>query len=170
MIGKKGKGTALAPHVEPGMTRWTPWQEMTDLRQQMDNLLSRPFGYTPLSQFIPSGNFEYEPPVDIYTTDDKVFLYATLPGFTLDSIFVEATPEEITLHGERKALYDQDKAVPEQQSGTMGESRFRIQCTLPAEIDPNKIKATFRNGILELEMPRTDQAKTKTVKVAVKAA
>lgn len=168
MIGKKGKGTALAPHVEPGMTRWTPWQEMTDLRQQMDNLLSRPFGYTPLSQFIPSGNFEYEPPVDIYTTDDKVFLYATLPGFTLDSIFVEATPEEITLHGERKALYDQDKAVPEQHTGALEERRFRIVTTLPVEIDPNKVKAKYADGILTIEMPKAEQAKAKTVKVAIK--
>lgn len=169
MFGKKAQSTALAPHVEPGMTRWNPWQEMTDIRRQMDDLFSRSFGYTPLSQLIPGSAFSFEPPVDIYTTDDKVFVYATLPGFTLDAINVEATPDTLTVHGERKALYDQDKAVPEQQTGSLEERKFRIVCTLPAEVDPNKIKAMFKDGMLTLEMPKAEQAKVNTVKVAIKA-
>ena len=52
----------------------------------------------------------------------------------------------------------------------LGESRFRIHCTLLVEIDPNKVKASFRDGILELEMPKAEQAKTKSVKVEVKTA
>lgn len=170
MITKPTPNTALTTRTEAGLTRLSPWDEFAVLRRQMDDLFSRAFGYTPLSRLIPENGFNYEPPLDIYTTDDKVVICAALPGFTSEQIEVEATSDTITIHGERKALYDMDKTVAEQQSGLMGESRFRIQCTLPAEIDPNKVKSSFRNGILQLEMPKTEQAKHKAVKVAIKAA
>lgn len=170
MVGKKTQNTALAPRAEAGMTRWTLWNEMTDIRRQMDDLFSRAFGYTPLSQLLPGNGFNFEPPVDIYTTEDKVFVCAALPGFTADAIDVEATPDTIIIQGERKALYDGEKTTSEQQSGYFGESQFCIQCTLPAEIDPHKVKSNFHDGILELEMTMTEKEKNKGVKVAVKAA
>lgn len=167
-LGKKAASTTLAPRTEPGLTRWNPWSEWDEIRRQMDNLYSRAFGYTPLSEMIPVSGFNFEPAVDIYTSDDKVFAYAALPGFTPDAIHVEAGPDSLIIHGERKALHDTDRSVPEQKNGVTEESQFRIQCTLPAEIDPNKVKANFKNGVLELEMPKTEQAKTKSVKVTIK--
>lgn len=170
MITKQTPTTALAPRTEPGMTRWSPWSEFATLRHQMDDLFSRAFGYTPLSRLMPEEGFAYEPPFDIYTNDKEVMLCAALPGYTPDQIDVQAAPEVITIHGERKAIYDADKTVPERQSGMLGESRFQIHCTLPVEINPNAIKATFHNGILELKMPKTEQAKSKEVKVKVQPA
>ena len=129
-----------------------------------------PFGYMPQATFFPGSGFNFEPPVDIYTTDNEVSLYATLPGFKPEEINVEATVDTITVCGERKSLYDSDRAVADKQTGLMEETKFHIQCSLPAEVDPNKITSTLHNGVLHLQMPKTESAKTKSVKVPVKAA
>ena len=50
---------------------------------------------------------------------------------------------------------------------TADHSRFSASYTLPSEIDPNQIKANFRDGILTIEMPKTEQAKSKAIKVNV---
>jgi len=170
MFRKNAPGTALAPRTEGEVVRWSPWEEMENIRHRMEELFSRAFGYTPLSRLIPSEPGVFEPAIDLYETDEKILLFAAVPGYTPEEIKVEATPETITLEGERKPLYEDEKAVQHRWSWLSGASRFSVCYTLPTEIDPNKVKATFCNGVLRLEMPKTEAAKTKSVKVSVKAA
>jgi HSP20 family protein len=169
MTATKTPNANIAKRSEAGMTRWNIMDELADVRRRMDDIFNRPFGYTPLARLFPDSEFNFTPPVDIYTTDAAVFVYASVPGFTPESIHVEATGDTVSIRGERKQVYDADKAVPEQQSGMMEESTFNIHFSLPAEIDPNKVKCTLNHGILNLEMPKTEHAKTKSVKVQVKA-
>jgi HSP20 family protein len=169
MTATKTPNANLTKRPEAAVTHWNLLDELTDMRRRMDGIFGHPFAYTPLSRLFTDAEINSAPPVDIYTTDNQVLLYASVPGFTPESINVEATGDTITIRGERKQVYNADKAVPEKQSGSMEESSFNIQCSLPAEIDPNKIKCTLNHGILHLEMPKTEQAKHKSVKVAVKA-
>ncbi len=169
MFGKKTSATALTPQQEAGVTRYTPWQEFSELQRRMDDLFNRAFGYTPLSQLIPANGFNFEPQVDLYETDDALQVLASVPGYTPEQIHIEATPDSISIQGERKGLYDADKGVTHRQGGLSEESRFQVQYTLPAEIDPNKIEATYQNGVLKVQMPKTERARTNTVKVPVKA-
>lgn len=162
-------GGAVARRPEGGIVRWSPWEELTELRHRMDDLFTRAFGYTPLSRLIPGEFMEFEPDVDIHETDDQIVAFASIPGFEPKQINLEATPEAITITGERKALYEEEKAVAHRTSGLSGKSSFKFYTTLPSEIDPNKVKATFHNGVLKLEMPKTERARTKTVKVNVQA-
>jgi|YelNatPaOPRAMG01_1025707.scaffolds.fasta_scaffold198997_2 HSP20 family protein len=168
MLRRNTHGTALTRRGEGALAPISPWEEIEDLRRHMDDLFSRVFGYTPLSRLIPSGP-AFEPAVDLYETDDKVMLYATLPGFSPDAIHVETTPDTVTIQGERKALFDSEnqKAVAHRQGWVASEGSFSVSYTLPCEIDPNKVKATFRNGVLELDMPKSEHAKTKAVKIKV---
>jgi HSP20 family protein len=163
-------GGAMTRPGGAGLTQWNPWNEMAEMRRQMDDLFSRAFGYTPLSHLIPSEAQIFEPDVDIYETDDKVLLDASLPGFAPDQINVEATGDTVTIQGERTAFNEDEKAVQHRQSRISGFTRFSATYSLPAEIDPNRVKATFRNGMLHLEMPKTEQARTKGVKIHVEGA
>jgi HSP20 family protein len=159
--------TGLARRGESGVTRWSPWDEMTDLRHRMDELFSRAFGYTPLSHLIPADAGEFEPPVDIHEADDRFVAHLSLPGYVTKDINLEATPNAIQIAGERKTLYDDDKAVPHRKSGVSNSGSFRFTYELPSEIDPNKVKATFSNGVLHVEMPKTERARSKGVKVNI---
>lgn len=156
---------ALTRPIPGAMTPFNPFEEMNALRRQMDDLFSRAFGYTPLSQLIPMDGFNFEPPFEVKNLEDKVQLFAAVPGFKPEEIQVEATGESVQITGERKALAP---PVPEaEKSWLTGESRFSIFCMLPAEVVPNKCKATVHDGMLTLELPKTEQAKVKTVKVNV---
>jgi len=165
----KTQQAPLAQRNDPGLTRWNPWDEFSTLRSRMDDLFNRSFGYTPLTGIMTTGLHTHEPALDIYTTDDQVIVYCTLPGYTSEDVHVEATADYVTIYGERKSIPNIDKAVAEQSSGQLGESRFRVQCSLPCEVDPRKVKAFFKNGILNVEMPKSETARLKAVKVPVRA-
>jgi HSP20 family protein len=169
MFRRNPQSTALARRPEGGLTHWSPWEEMEDLRRHMDDLFSRAFGYTPLSRLIPTETMGFEPAVDIYETDDNVLFFAALPGFTPDSIHIEATQDSLTIQGECKPCYADEKAVAHRQSWLSESGNFSVSYSLPTEIDPNKVKATYRNGVLQLEMPKTEPSRTKPVKVNVSA-
>lgn len=171
MFRKNVPSGTLAPRTEgEALTRWSPWEELADIRHRMEELFSRAFGYTPLSRLIPGEPGVFEPDVDLYETNEKVILMAATPGFKPEEIKVEATPDTIQIEGERKALFEDEKAVQHRGGWLSGSSRFSLSYTLPTEIDPNKVKATFSNGVLQLEMPKTERARAKGVKVNVTAA
>ncbi|HZT43265.1 MAG TPA: Hsp20/alpha crystallin family protein [Chthonomonadaceae bacterium] len=157
----------IARRTPPAPARWSPFEELTEMRRQMDDVFGRMFGYTPLAQLIPTETVVFEPFVDIYETNDKILLFASLPGYAPENINVEATGETITIFGERKPLFENEKAIPHKQVGLVNAGSFRASYTLPIEVDPNKIKATFYHGVLQLELPKTEKARTKTVKVNV---
>lgn len=147
---------------------WSPVREFTDLRRQMDDLFSRAFGYTPLSSIIPNWTGAFQPEPDIYETEDQVLVFCPLPGFEPGEIDVQATDNGITIKGERKALYENEHARQHRYGAATGSCQFKTTFMLPSEIDPNKINATFKNGILQIEAPKSERAKTKTVKVSVR--
>jgi HSP20 family protein len=161
--------TAVARRNETLPTHWNSWNELSEMRRHFDDLFTRMFGHTPLSRMFPTPLLQNEPAADIYETDDKIVAYAALPGFTPEALDVQASADTITIRGERKAAQEDDKAVAHRNNGLTGYSTVNVTYTLPSEIDPNKIKATFTNGILNLEMPKTEKARNNSVKVKVKA-
>jgi HSP20 family protein len=170
MAQKNPQNTALTRREEGGLGPWNPWNQMAELHRQMDELFSRTFGYTPLSRMIPSTSEMWEPDVDIYETGDKVQVFAALPGYAPDQIHVESTSDSIRIWGERKPFQEDEKVIAHRRSWHSGFSRFSCSFSLPTEIDPNSVKATFHNGVLQLEMNKTEQAKTQPVQINVKGA
>jgi HSP20 family protein len=169
MADANTQSTGLARRGETGLTRPSPWNEFAEMRRQMDDLFSRAFGYTPLSRLIPGETGDWEPEVDIYETNDKVIFYASLPGFAPNEINVESTGDTVMISGERGPHPEHEKARHYRHGWTAGFHKFSASYSLPCEIAPNKVKATFRNGVLQLELPKTEQAKNKAIKVNVQS-
>jgi len=161
------QGTGLVRRGETGLNRWGQWNELNEVRRQMDDLFSRAFGYTPLSHLIPGDGQALEPDVDIFETEDKVVVYCALAGYTPNDINVEATTNTITIRGERRPFVEHEKARHYRRGWVSAFNQFSATYTLPTEIDPKQVKATFRDGVLQLEMPKTEQARTKAIKVNV---
>lgn len=164
MTRTNDQAAALTRRSTGALAPWTPMDELTALRQQIDDVLTNAFGYTPLSKMIPVEGFTFEPPVEIHNLKDKVQLFAAVPGFKADEIQIETTGDTVEITGERKTSFTETEG---KKSWMTGESRFSIQCTLPAEINPSQTKASVRDGMLTLELPKTEQAKTRTVKINV---
>lgn len=168
-----GGEIATKPKTTEGLARWSPFEELNELRNRMDDVFARAFGYTPLSHMLANvpnvlaEPFTLDPPVDLFETEDRFEAYVAVPGYNPEMITINAAQDCLTIEGQRNALRD-DKEKAKGRSGLVtGSSRFNISYTLPAEIVPDKIKATFKDGVLHLEMPKSERAVAKTIKVKV---
>jgi HSP20 family protein len=135
----------------------------------VDDFFSRAFGYTPLSTLIPNGGgLGLQPEADIFETNDKVIVVCPMPGFEANQINVQATDQTITIEAERKPLVESDTARPYRLGPLSSMSRCQASFNLPDEINPGQITASFKNGVLHIEAPKSERARHKSVKVSVR--
>ncbi len=109
---------------------------------------------------------EISPPaVDFFEEKDEIVVKAELPGMDKDEIEVNLTDHTLTIKGEKKKeeeVKDENYCKSERSYGS-----FMRTLELPTEVHSDKVKATFKNGVLEVRLPKTEQAKAKEVKVKV---
>ena len=160
------EGAAIARPLEGSLSRWDPFEEFSELRNRMDDLFTRGFGTLPLSRALPTEPVSYEPEVDIYDTPTAIEFFAALPGFAPENIQVEVAPTFAVIQGERKPLYS-EKAVAYRKAWVATPISFSAHYTLPSEVEPSNVVATFSNGILHLVLTKTELSRGRIVKVDI---
>ena len=146
------------------LVKWDPFRDVAQLQNRINRMFDDSFG--------PSRDREDEmnmcawrPPVDIYETETGVTLAVELPGVGKENVAVEVKDNILTLKGERPVnpeIKEENYYRQERCFGT-----FQRSFTLHHNIQPNMIKATFKDGILEIEIPRPDEEKPKQITVEV---
>jgi HSP20 family protein len=155
--------TRLARPAAAGISRWDPWSEFNRIRQEMDNLFGGFVGVAPRATTEAFGM--WAPSVDLYETADDIVLNAYLPGMSREDIHLEVLGSTIHLSGESKAnIPDEGTTVHFTQGGY---GRFDLRYRLPAEVSADQVKATYRNGVLEVRMPKAESAKPRAVEVQI---
>lgn len=106
----------------------------------------------------------WSPTVDVYEDNDKIVIKADLPGLNQEDIDIEMNGDTLTLRGERK--FDDEARREgyvriERQYGA-----FQRSFTIGVPIEPDQVKATYKNGILELTVPKAEATKPKKVQVS----
>ena len=146
------------------LIRWDPFREMSSLQERMNRLMSdfrtrSPFGEEEMAQGA------WIPAVDIYETKESIVLNVELPGVTKEDIALEVKDSTLTIKGEKKL----EKNVKEENFHRMERSygSFTRAFTLPSTVQQDKVKAKFRDGILEIMLPKAEEAKPKQIKVDV---
>ena len=102
----------------------------------------------------------------MYETDDQVVVKAAAPGVSPKDIEVTITGNVLTIKGEMKAEEKVEKGNYLRQERRYGS--FCRQVALPEGVKTDNVQATFKDGILSLELPKVEAAKPKTVKVVTK--
>ena len=146
------------------LIRWDPFREMTSLQERMNRLFSGVLARSPLGEEeITKG--AWVPAVDIYETHESLILKAELPGIAKEDVSVEVEDNTLTLKGEKKF----EAEVKEENYHRVERSygNFQRSFTLPATVDQEKVKAKFKDGILEITLPKVEEAKPKQIKVEV---
>lgn len=145
-----------------GQDVWEPFQDLEQLHEQMNRL----FG----ARFVPaklSGNGkEWFPDVDILDEKDHILVRADLPGMKQEDISVEVADNTLTIKGERKHESETKDGKTYRAERSYG--AFLRSFTLPAGVDAAKVAAAYKNGVLEVRVPKLAQAQTKQIKVEVK--
>lgn len=108
----------------------------------------------------------WKPPIELYEKDDELFMNIAVPGVDPKDLEIEVTPEDLLVKGEVHHAQQEDKGTVHACEFAAG-SVFRT-IHFPKKIDPNKVKAEFKNGILQLKAPVADELRMR--KVAVEAA
>jgi HSP20 family protein len=148
----------------------SPVRRMASFRDEVDNLLNLAFarlGGPPTdpergSQFL-EGWF---PAVDVYEDKDNLLVRAELPGMKKEDIEISLHEGFLTLSGERKGQETQEGAETYRSERWLG--RFNRTISLPCSVVPDKIKATYTDGILAVSLPKAEEAKPKQIPISVK--
>ncbi len=110
-----------------------------------------------------SGQRTWLPAVDIRETDEAFVATADLPGLTKDDIDVSIEDNILTVSGERKFEDATDNGTFRRVERSYG--TFRRSFTLPRGVDPAKVEAKFENGVLNLDIPKSEVAKSRKITV-----
>ena len=116
----------------------------------------------------PSLIFSDGPVLDLAETDDEVIVTAELPGLDKEDFAVEVSGDRLLIRGEKKAAMERkgrEYYYAEQSYGA-----FARAVALPCEVDADKATAQYKNGMLRLALPKTEQARARRVKVKVRGA
>ena len=112
----------------------------------------------------PAVSQRWIPEMDLVETEDNYLLKADLPGMKQEDVALEFNDGMLTISGERKAEYERKEKGFFRLERSMG--KFSRALTLPDGIDPDKIRAEFHDGVLEVTIPKPEERKPRRIEVA----
>lgn len=159
---KAKKTRALVPRrasAEP-----SPWE--LDMDRMFEDFLGRRLRpFWPERWWSAAATEITTPAVDLYEEKDDIVVKAELPGMEKDDIEVNLSDNRLTIKGEKTQEEEVKKEGYYRSERSYGS--FVRTLELPREVQTDKIKAAFKNGILEIRLPKTEEAKKKETKVKV---
>ncbi len=155
--------TLVRREPENALMTWNPFRELEQFRREMDELFNRFFDLRPAR----AEALEFSPALDVYETPDEFVMFVTAPGVHEKDLHVEIADGTVTVSGERKPLLEGENITAHYISRLGGYGKFSVSYTVPTAIDEKKVKAVYRNGILEIHLPKAEAAKPRVVQVQV---
>lgn len=147
-----------------GPAVFSPFDEMERLFNEMSRGLTRPFGGWPDFGSPTAAPFEgRQPKVDLIDREDEIVLKAELPGVKKEDLEVTMGDNAVTIRASTSHEEEEEKGDYYRKEMTRGE--FVRTVPIPETIDEGKVSASFKDGILELKMPKTEEARPRQIKV-----
>ena len=147
--------------------RFDPFRDLATLQDRIDRLFEDRQGRG--QSFWGTGEAlegaAWAPAVDIVETDNEIILKADLPGVDPKDVDIQVHDGTLTLRGERK--FESDVNEDNFRRAERAYGSFVRSFTLPQTVDAEHVSAQYRNGVLELKLPKRPEAKPKQIKVAV---
>lgn len=144
------------------ITRYDPFRMLDQMREEMDNIFADFFGNIAEPE---NESYDMVPAVDVYSTDQELIFTAEVPGIEADDIEITTTEDTIDIAGEIKAPAMPDNARRIRSERTYG--KFHRSFKLPLPIEPEKVQANFKNGVLEIRLPLAERVKPRSIKIQV---
>lgn len=147
--------------------RWDPFSDLLSIQDKMNRLFedtmtrSRSFG--PDEEL---GVSSWIPAVDIYETENEIVLKAELPEVKKEDVNINIENNVLTLSGERKFEKETKKENYHRIERSYGV--FKRSFTLPTVVDQENIKATFNDGVLQVNMAKRQETKPRQIEIEAK--
>lgn len=143
--------------------RWDPFKDLLTLQERMNRLFDEVLPRTREEETLERG--VWSPAVDIYETEDSIVLKAELPGVKREDVSVEIKDNLLVLKGEKK--FERDVKEENYHRMERAYGAFQRSFTLPNIVDKDKVRARYKDGVLEVILPKAEEAKPKQIKVEV---
>ena len=145
------------------VTPWKPFRELERVRREMDRLWDSFFEEKPTRRGEEVG--EWLPSLDVAETENDIVVRAEIPGIDPKDIDISLANDLLTIKGEKK----QEKEGKEENYHLIERSygSFTRSVRLPGEVQSDKISASYKNGILKVTLPKSEEAKKKEIKIKV---
>lgn len=137
---------------------------LLSLQREMNRMFDDFFGDMSLGRF---GGGEFMPRVNVSEDEKEITVEAELPGMSEKDIDVRLEGNLLTLSGEKKQEHEEKKKGYHYTERSFGSFTRTIE--LPGEADPEKVQAAFKDGVLKIQVPRPDGAKSTAKKIDVRA-
>ncbi len=137
---------------------WSPFRELDRFRRDFDDLFDRFLGGRLTRQSQSSG-----PPLESYVDNGKLIVRADLPGIDPKDVEITATGDQLTIRGKREQRHEEKGRDFLHREVAYGS--FERVVKLPGGVNPDDIKASYNNGVLELTVLLPEQARTRKVPI-----
>jgi HSP20 family protein len=145
------------------MSSLIPWRgEMDRLRNEMERLYDRFFDLRPFHRFTEEG--EWMPSVDVSETAKEIIVNAEVPGVEAKDIDVSLNGNVLTIKGERNREHEENEENFHRIERSYGSFYRSLQ--LPSEVDGDRIKATYKKGVLRISLPKTKKEAGKKIEIS----
>lgn len=142
---------------------WDPYQDLTDLQNRLASLMPRYNGEdTPATNGLP---VDWMPVVDISEDDHAFCIEAELPDVEKEDVTVAVEHGTLTISGERHQEHEEKKKKFHRVERSWGHYQRSFQ--LPDGVDADQVQAKFKNGVLRITIPKTEQHKKQTRTIPV---
>ncbi|MBC7330678.1 Hsp20/alpha crystallin family protein [bacterium] len=142
-----------------GLMRWRPFEELLSLRREMDRLFDELF------ERRPTRREEFHPLTDIKETENEFIVKMELPGVKPEDVEITLTGDTLTIRGEKKEEERTEKENYLRVERCYG--AFQRSFTLGTAVKADEVKATYKDGVLEVRVPKAEEAKPKPIKIKV---
>jgi len=145
------------------LIKWRPRGSLFDVRDEVNRLFDGFLPDFPWRGDVAEGS--WSPRVDISETNGELVVVAELPGLNRDDVAVRIENNVLTLKGEKKREDEKEGTNYYRIERCCGS--FTRSFALPNTVDANKVKAAFRDGVLTITLPKTEEAKGKEIPIEV---
>jgi HSP20 family protein len=145
------------------LVKWEPFRDLITMQERMSRLFDETLSRVWKEEGLQRGL--WSPPVDVVDREHEVLLKMDLPEVSQSEIDIKVEENTLTIKGERKFI----KETPEENYIQIERpyGGFHRQFTLPKRIDQDKIKASYKDGVLSVVLPKTEEVYPKQVSIEV---
>lgn len=151
-----------------GLKRWEPLREMEAMTEEMDRLFeefTERIGAPAVRRRSFQGERAWTPGIDVIDRADEIYVKADLPGMDKKDIHVSVSGDILTIKGERKT--EQEEKGENYYRCETSYGNFMRTIPLPVSVESERIKAEYKNGVLELHLPKTREVKEKAKEIPI---
>lgn len=148
----------LARFQRRDVSNWSAFDQLTNIRDEINRLFESPYE---------NGNSDvfntWAPALDVYEDNENLVVQAELPGMKKEDIDISLHDNVITVSGERKNEKKYEGAKTSREERFFG--RFTRSISLPKAVDSGKVKASYKDGLLTVTLPKAEEAKPKQIQI-----